>query len=220
MDELDKLKKTSSVLKEILASELTSSTDKRRKTKKKNRIHTRTFTGCNHVRSLLVCRWWSSLPSSAYIHVAADDEEAAASSRSAEGLAPSLLSADALVLRGCLFDDDDEVVPLADHRVFASREYSLFLDDGEGHVLVTSFGGKRDDDDDDDDDDAHVVERMTATTIHTCGNLRDRSPCRYCTIRVGWLCGGGTQQASGFANSRALFAWRRPTNTERGWWRC
>lgn len=42
----------------------------------------------------------TGLPRSAYIHVVADDEEAAASSMSAEGLSPSLFSANALVLRG------------------------------------------------------------------------------------------------------------------------
>lgn len=83
------------------------------------------------------------------------------------------------MLRGCLFDDD-EVVPLADHRARVSRAAGVFLGE-EGHVsatwpkeeAATSFGGYQ-------DDDAHTSWRGRPRV----GNLRDRLPCRYCPIRV------------------------------------
>lgn len=49
------------------------------------------------------------LPKSVYIHVVADDEKAAASSRRPEGLSPSLLEGDTFVFRrSALLDDVDD----------------------------------------------------------------------------------------------------------------
>ncbi|KAG7189490.1 hypothetical protein KM043_017184 [Ampulex compressa] len=61
------------------------------------------FARCNRVEGFGV----RCLPRGAYIHVVADDEEAAAFSKSTEGLSPSLPPANAFVLRWCFLNVDE-----------------------------------------------------------------------------------------------------------------